>query len=527
MSAEIKVDKADKAQSGVNSILALLPYLLSEETRMERKGEIEADLKNGEGRSVELRKKVKELLTRTEKMFGVSWADIMKEAAAAASVDPEHEDFKDKIRKNVQAHFDKEGKYDKEDFLDKIDELGLKANEILDDIFTEYFLKDDNAMMHEDVVSNNDIAELALMAATDEDLQIRFEAALKLRMMEIASQLEEDKKDKKKHDRRARPNMINFLKTHIFKPFENGKATKQVFLLSEHDSEKLYTVKKVQILGQKPKELQENEKLTTLRTRRTVIQDEQGNDIEMNVHFEQRKKKPRARVIKAARNGSELGVEDDDLNGARMIFEKKEDIDKFVPFYLKKIREDICINLQKRLDRIKKNDPDNKGLITHIEWRLQNPETCYEILEEKDSLDGSGFKGSDKTSSAKLRIRKFKLKLWLSNGKRTEYEWQGFVMEGYADMQYNLELAPEVFDFARFHENGVGKLFRPPELHPDLDHNEIYERGLKQRRQKIWKNHGEPKEESKEESKEKIEKPSLFNKLKGIVGDLRKRIFEN
>jgi len=359
-------------------------------------------------------------------------------------------------------------------------EAAITANDYIKDIISSYFPGEEQVKMNNEVEMCNDAATLRLMSLNDELApKVKFEAGRKLILLQLLGEIK-DYTEKVVDHQEAIQYMFNFFNEKIFHLHEGermGETT--IRYLVSHHTGKDHQAKGSEIMGEKPRksELGENDRVTHLEMRRTIVKNEDGEEREIYFSIEAREKTVESRLTKALRFKSHIGVKDVDRNGIRMVFETLEDWEDFKPGFKEyletHIREDLDEHITAEKDKEKK---------VPLKSRLQKENAP--LGDPKGKLDRGEFKGSSPSSSSELKTYKFSMIVFRASGDLHTYEFQILLPDGYADTRYRKGVNWEEYDVNRFFDQGVDGLLFPVMHYSEINRKALRKKLIEQARRK-------------------------------------------
>jgi len=409
--------------------------------------------------------------------------ELAPEATFSRSTKAER--IRSRIRGQLIKNFSFFDKYKKDEKVAGMRELSRDADDYIKDIIEDYFQDEQAVKMNNEVETCHDVATLALMAYNDElSAKVKFEAARKLLLMKFFGRIR-DYSEKEVDHEEALQYMMSIFNERIIK-LPEGARQGDVFtkyLVSHHEGAD-FKASSAEIVGEKPTEANSEHgltRVTNLICRRTILEDKSGNEREAFFSVEPRDKTSFSRMTKALRYGGKIGQRDLDRNGLRLVFSNRADWEDFFRMFKEELKSEIEGGLKEQLEH-----EMNRKQRKILESRLRSLDQSIIIHSVKDSLDGGGFKGKSSVSSNDLRVHKFDLEVTRADGKQHHYEFQVFLPDGYADSKYRKRVSWDEYDANRFFSGNVDELLFPVKVYPQVDHDKIHAKVMKQAHRKVW-----------------------------------------
>lgn len=375
-------------------------------------------------------------------------------------------------------------RYNEEDRESGMRKHGLEANAYMQKLIVYYFPGEESAQTHPKVETCNDAADLVLMACDDNaESKVKFDAARKLLLMKYIGEIRDYSQKDEDHDR-ALQYMHSLFDEQVVELPEGAKigATTTKYLVSRHE-EGTYRTIGTEILDEKPDEstLDELTKVTPLEWYKTTVANKAGERRGIYYAISFRNKGDESRLIKALRYNAKVGERDVDRNGIRQLFTEAEDWIDFRPGLFEHIKSEVWEGLQERLETETDITEQEDILAT-----LNDLDRCIEVTEPKNSLNGEGFNGSAPSSSEKLKVDKFKMRVTRADGRQHRYEYQAFLPDGFADEKYRKGVSWEEYNTNRFFEAGVDQLFFPEHIYSGINRKKAWAEALQRAHEKLW-----------------------------------------
>lgn len=362
---------------------------------------------------------------------------------------------------------------------------GRLADEYINETIQEFFPEYEHELgLKNEVATCHDAAKLLLMCFdTTLDPRLRYEARRKLFLMEYIGQLENFNEEDRGHEE-ALNAMIDFMnrKMTIVPAGKKRGTSSQRFLLSRHNAKEGNRTETASIIKALPERKKHNERITPIGMRQAIIMDQKGRGREIYFYAIPREKGTYSRLTKMFRYGTKIGERDDDRNGIRMVFEKKQDWVDFFMLLQKQLKEEIAEELTELLD----GETDETAKKKLEEKRLDLDKSVI-ISNEKDNLEGDGrFMGNSKASSSATKFLKFTMKVCHADGKKCQYEFQIFLPNGFADYIYRKGVSWAEYQVKRFFKEQVAEILFPSAIFPQIDKKEAMEKAMERAYQQAW-----------------------------------------
>ncbi len=350
-------------------------------------------------------------------------------------------------------------------------EMGRKADEYINDIISKFFPGYEHDLSLKNEVSPCRDAATLLFMIFDRtmDIRVRYEARRKLILMKMLGEIKDYGEDGLDHEN-ALNYMIGFLNKRMIK-LNQGEKTGiafERFLISVHstrtdkkktepDNETIDAEIRSKPIKKRKKDLPEEDaiqRITPISMRRAIVSDFDGNEREIFFYTIPREKNKFSRLTKTLRLNRKVGEKEDDRNGIRMVFEKKQD---WVDFF----------------ERLKQN--------------LKEDTMSVEIKDVKDNSDGlNGFEGVSESSNPDLKVLKFKLEITKMDESMQRFEFQIFLPDGFADYHYRRGVSWAEYQVNRFYDRQLDELLFPSQIFPELDREDTRKEATRRAFDQIW-----------------------------------------
>jgi len=298
----------------------------------------------------------------------------------------------------------------------------------------------DIEMVNEVQATNNPLDLLLITFDKKYNKQARFEAKRKLILMRIAGSIDQTERELGASDQFKQ--FQDFLNNHVWNTELLIGDSTTAHLISEHDPD-TFGCESVVVSQEKPqKELQPNQKITTIRRRNFQVD---GKIIP--IYVTTREKSPDAKIMKLLRKGGEnpaVAVEDG-------------------------------LGLMGVLD----NARDIKLFENHLMASAIKAESPMRLEDIHDSLKSGGGTGTNNESSNELRMRKYFVKM----GK-IRVELMLFTNSAYLDYRYKKGVSHQEYEVRRLFDSGVIGLLFPQDLY-ELDYNTMKSKAISSIRSRI------------------------------------------